>query len=62
MPHPKHKFSKARRDMRAAHFQVKRRSLSVCPRCRHPKLPHVACRNCGYYRERQVLRIGEDEA
>ncbi len=62
MPVPKHKFSKSRRDKRAAHFKVVPRSLSICPRCRHPKLPHTACGNCGYYGDRQVIAVDEDKA
>lgn len=60
MPNPKHKHSKSRRDKRAAHFKVVLRSLAICPRCRHPKMPHHACGNCGYYRNRQVLRVDDD--
>jgi large subunit ribosomal protein L32 len=63
VPVPKHKHSKSRRDKRAAHFRVVLRSLSVCPRCRRPKLPHVVCPSCGYYRDRRVVQTGdEDEA
>ena len=60
MPNPKHKHSKSRRDKRAAHFRVVPRSLSRCPRCRHPKLSHRVCANCGYYGDRRVLTF-EDE-
>jgi large subunit ribosomal protein L32 len=59
VPNPKHKHSKSRRDKRAAHFKVVLKSLSLCPRCRHPKLPHRTCGNCGYYRNRQVLHLDE---
>ena len=59
MPNPKHKHSKARRDSRAAHFKVVSKQLSICPRCRHPKLPHHVCGNCGYYRDRQVITFPE---
>jgi large subunit ribosomal protein L32 len=50
----------SRRDMRAAHFKVVERSLAICPRCRHAKMPHRACGNCGYYRDIQAIRIEQE--
>ena len=61
MPNPKHKHSKSRRDKRAAHFKLVPRSLSLCPRCRAPKMPHRLCAACGYYHERQVVRLQAQE-
>ncbi|MBI5124749.1 MAG: 50S ribosomal protein L32 [Planctomycetes bacterium] len=29
----------------------------VCPQCKHIKLPHTICHNCGYYRDRQVVAV-----
>lgn len=60
MPNPKHKHSKSRRDKRAAHFKLVRRSLSLCPHCRQPKLPHRVCVSCGYYRDREVIVQAEE--
>jgi large subunit ribosomal protein L32 len=61
VPNPKHKHSKSRRDKRAAHFRLVPRSLSLCPRCRGPKLPHRVCPSCGYYRDRQVVVQPDEE-
>ncbi len=36
---------------------IKPRSLSVCPQCKSPKLPHVACPVCGTYNGRQVVEV-----
>jgi large subunit ribosomal protein L32 len=33
---------------------------SECPQCHELKLPHTVCRNCGYYRGRQVRAVAED--
>jgi len=30
-------------------------TLSPCPRCRQPRIPHRVCPNCGYYHGREVL-------
>ncbi|MBI2866854.1 MAG: 50S ribosomal protein L32 [Chloroflexi bacterium] len=58
-PHPKRRFSRARHGNRTSHFGLRARSLSVCPQCRSPKLPHRACPACGSYNGRQVLAVAE---
>lgn len=35
-------------------------SLSVCPKCGKPVLPHTVCLNCGYYKEREVIDVLKD--
>ena len=57
---PKHKFSKSRRDKRAAHFRLRRPNLSLCPHCHHPRRPHHVCGNCGYYDGRPAIPIAEE--
>jgi len=53
---PKKKVSKARRDKRRANWKLTVPGLVACPQCREPKLPHVACANCGYYKNREVVK------
>ena len=55
MPNPKHRHSKARRDKRRAHDALVALSLSQCPNCKEPKLPHRVCPNCGYYKGKQAI-------
>ncbi len=31
--------------------------LSVCPRCKEPKLPHRVCVTCGHYGKREVINM-----
>ena len=57
MPNPKRRHSKARTGSRRAHDHLKAKSLSHCPNCHEPKMPHRACPKCGYYKGRQVLSI-----
>lgn len=73
MANPKRKFSNSRTRKRRSHdfltppgipsFQRLGKvsgSLSkrfVCPQCKHIKLPHAICHNCGYYRDRQVVAV-----
>jgi ribosomal protein L32 len=39
------------------HKYIKPVSLSVCPKCRKTILPHTACKNCGYYKGREVINV-----
>lgn len=43
--------------MRRSHLGRKPVSLSVCSRCGEPKLPHRVCIHCGYYRDREVVKM-----
>jgi len=52
---PKKKTSRSKRDMRRSHDRVKVPTLSICPKCREPVLPHHVCPECGYYRGRKIL-------
>lgn len=55
---PKRKTSKARRDKRrASSYQLPRVSITECPNCHEPKLPHRVCRACGYYKNEEVITV-----
>lgn len=55
---PKFKTCKKRsRRRRAENMKVAVPSLSLCPNCGNPKLPHRVCPKCGFYRGRQVLEV-----
>ncbi len=55
MPNPVKRHSKTRRNMRRAHDFLTPNSVSVCPQCSAPKLPHRVCPNCGTYKGREVI-------
>ena len=61
MAHPKRKISKARRDKRRSHHRLTPPPMVECPRCKEAKLSHAACGHCGYYKDREVLRVKELE-
>lgn len=46
--------------MRRMHLFVKAPSLSVCPKCGKPVLPHIVCANCGYYKGVEVIDVLKD--
>jgi len=56
---PKRRVSKTRRDMRRAHWKARVPTLTPCPQCHEPKLPHRVCRVCGYYNGRQIFEVEE---
>jgi large subunit ribosomal protein L32 len=51
---PKQKSSKARGRKRRTHYKISAPTVSVCPECQEPKLPHRACPACGAYKNRNI--------
>ena len=59
---PKRRQSKSRSAIRRA--QVMKKSVPSfvpCPRCGEPKRTHRMCAGCGYYRDRLVVEVKEEE-
>lgn len=56
MPVPKRKRSRARRDSRFANKGLKVQAFSSCSQCKEPLASHQACKHCGYYKGRKVLK------
>ena len=53
---PKKKTSKSRKNMRRAHDFLTAPTVSTCPQCKAPKLPHRACLSCGIYKGKEVIK------
>jgi len=53
---PKKKTSRSKRGHRQAGQKLSLSSLSQCPQCKAPKLPHFVCPECGYYKGKQVVK------
>ncbi len=60
MPVPKRKRSKARRDKRFANKGIKPKAIAGCQTCQSPIVPHVVCKECGYYKGRKILKTKTD--
>jgi len=43
--------------MRRAHDFLTAPSLSICPQCNEPKLPHRVCLKCGKYKSREIIPL-----
>lgn len=55
---PKRKTSKAKTaSRRASSYRLNKATISECPNCHEPKLPHRVCPNCGYYDSKEVLNV-----
>lgn len=54
---PKQKHTKSRRDKRRSHIFLKAATLTKCPKCGQPILPHTICLSCGYYKGTEVIDV-----
>ncbi len=55
---PKRRTSRSKRDSRrASAYKLPRVTISTCPNCDEPKLPHRVCRSCGHYGGREILDV-----
>jgi large subunit ribosomal protein L32 len=52
---PKHKVSRHQRGNRRRHQVLSPPVLVVCPTCRTMMRAHRVCKECGYYKGRQVI-------
>jgi len=59
MPVPKRRTGKTRRNTRRAHDSLTPRSLSECPNCGSPLIPHRVCKSCGWYKDRYAINAEE---
>ena len=58
---PKRKTSKARRDKRRSSvWKLDAPALVKCPHCGELKRPHRICINCGFYKNREVIKMDEE--
>ncbi|MDD4889414.1 MAG: 50S ribosomal protein L32 [Phycisphaerae bacterium] len=58
---PKKKSSRARKGWRRSHDSLTAPSVTPCPRCNEPRLPHRACTRCGYVNPRISLPVEEEK-
>lgn len=60
MPVPKRRQSRARRNKRRAHHYLRPAAASICENCSAVILPHTVCPECGHYKGREVIEVGEE--
>ena len=60
MPVPKKRHSNIRQGKRRfSNYRLKAGSLSRCPQCGAPFMPHRVFETCGSYQGKQVIKIKE---
>jgi large subunit ribosomal protein L32 len=59
MPNPKQKHTHTRTHKRRAHHALSPHGLVKCTNCGNLTLPHHACDTCGFYKERDILKLSE---
>ena len=57
MANPKKQKTHSSTHAGRAHLALKKKTLGVCPKCGKAIEPHTACRNCGFYKGREVVKI-----
>ncbi len=60
-PLPKQKTPRSKKGKRRSHHSAYAPALTECPHCHAPRLPHRVCPECGYYKGRAAIAIGEPE-
>ena len=59
MAEPKKRLTSTRSGKRRSHLAIKTKTLSECPKCKDPLIPHRVCPNCGYYKGKDVLKLAQ---
>jgi len=54
---PKRRTSKQRKRQRRANLKIAAPAMVSCPHCRKLVLAHRVCPACGYYKEREVIKV-----
>ena len=58
---PKSKQPAQRTHTRYANFKAAAPSLVECPHCHELKQPHKACPKCGFYKDKEVIKVEESK-
>ncbi len=56
---PKKRTLKQRKRKRRTHHTASVPTLSACPNCGDPRMPHRVCPTCGTYKGKQVVEVEE---
>ena len=59
---PKKRRTKSSVKKRQSHDSLKKIKVSKCSNCGDPILSHTACKNCGSYKGKKVLKIKTAQA
>ncbi len=54
---PRHKHTRSSVGQRRMHIFITPAALAVCQKCAKPVRPHTMCKNCGYYKGKEVINV-----
>jgi len=54
---PSKRRTKTSKKERSSHFALKTTALSKCTECGKPIMPHQACKFCGKYKNKEVIKM-----
>ncbi len=54
---PRHKHTRSSVGQRRMHIFINPATLASCQKCSKPILPHTMCKNCGFYKGKEVLNV-----
>ena len=57
---PRHSHTRSKVGKTRMHKHIKRVFLNICPKCKKPILSHTVCKNCGYYKGKEVINVMAD--
>ena len=58
---PFRRTSKTKKRMRRTHLKKEVGAIVACPKCGAALRPHRACKKCGFYAGKEVLKVAETE-
>lgn len=58
---PARRISKTAKRQRRTHLKKEAPTTSVCPNCNSVVVPHRACKKCGYYKGKEVIKVNKEE-
>ena len=53
-------MSKSQTRQRRAHDALSEPARATCSKCGATKLPHRVCKECGHYRDRQIVQVAAE--
>ena len=54
---PKRHKTSSTRDQRRMHIFVTAPALTLCPKCNKTIKAHIVCKNCGYYKGKEIVNV-----
>lgn len=56
---PKRRHSRARKGKRRASISLAIPNAVICPNCNSMMIAHSVCKNCGFYRGKEVINMSK---